>query len=133
MFIFSFLRHCNNSFIFIKFLKNDVEESVEEGEVLVENEPISYELKDIKFSIGKKRIVKKHPRILGEATLRNIGESGENVARVFTNSYNCSFYWGQGHAILKGINVSITLLNGTKRPDIWWGTETNEICDIVHP
>lgn len=115
----------------ITYVKNGVEVSVDSGEVLVEWEPISYELKSVKFNYWKKGVIKRVPRVLGESTLRNDGQNPATVDMAFTYSYNYSLYWGQGHAILKGLPTTISLANGTVLPEIEWGTEKFEHRDNV--
>lgn len=75
----------------------------------------------------KKREKKRERRILGTATLSNTGSESGKVAEAFTYSYNYTQYWGQGHAILKGLNTSITLQNKKKLPDIVWGIPESKV------
>lgn len=76
-------------------------------------------------------MIKRTPIILGETTFANKGPEAANMAQAFTYEYKYSMYWGQGHAILKGLNTSITLTNGTALPKIMWGTkETNNRTDV---
>ncbi|XP_066596434.1 protein unzipped isoform X2 [Prorops nasuta] len=111
----------------IVYVKDDgTEGSSEEGEVLVETEPIRYELLPVKLDWSKKRIVKQKAQIMEEATISNTGFAPAVMAEAFAFNYNYSMYWGQGHAILKGLNTSISLHNGTTLPNIVWGTEERE-------
>lgn len=88
----------------------------------METEPNYYNLTRVKLNWPKKRVIKRTPRVLGEATIANNRPEAANMAQAFGYTYKYSVYWGQGHAILKGLNTSITLTNGTALPQIMWGT-----------
>ncbi|XP_015595023.1 protein unzipped [Cephus cinctus] len=118
----------------ITYLREDgTEGSVESGEILVEAEPISYELNEVKLNFGRKQLIKRSPQILGKTTLVNEDNVAMKVAGAIGYSYNYSVYWGQGHAILKGLNTTITLVNGTRFPNIAWGIEEKKQLSDVHP
>lgn len=107
----------------ISYVKDDgTEGSVKNGEVLVETEPIYYDLTKVKLNWPKKRVIKRTPLNLDEAMIINNGPEAANMAQALVYTYKYSMYWGQGHAILKGLNTSITLTNGTAFPKIMWGT-----------
>lgn len=114
------------------FLYQDGTEAIaKSGDVLVETEPIHYDLTRVKLTWPKKRVIKRAPRILGDATIANNGQEAANMAKAFGYAYKYLVYWGQGHAILKGLNTSITLTNGTVLPKIMWGTlETSNRTDV---
>lgn len=116
----------------ISYVKDDgTEGTAKTGELLVETEPIYYELTKVKLNWPKKRVFKRTPRVLGEATITNSGPRAVNMAQAFGFTYKYSIYWGQGHAILKGLNTSITLTNGTVLPQILWGmTESSNRTDV---
>ncbi|CAL7946840.1 unnamed protein product [Xylocopa violacea] len=108
----------------ISYVKDDgTEGTAKEGDVLVETEPIYYDLTRVKLNWPKKHVIKRTPVVLGDATIANNGPEAANMAEAFGYSYKYSMYWGQGHAILKGLNTSITLTNGTALPQIMWGTK----------
>ncbi|XP_053987878.1 protein unzipped [Hylaeus volcanicus] len=116
----------------ISYVRDDgTEATVKYGDVLVETEPIYYDLTRVKLTWPKKRVIKRIPHILGEATISNNGPEAANMGQAFGYTYEYSAYWGQGHAILKGLNTSITLTNGTVLPKIVWGLmETNNRTDV---
>ncbi|KAK9301088.1 hypothetical protein QLX08_006427 [Tetragonisca angustula] len=116
----------------ISYVRDDgTEGTAKKGDVLVETEPIYYDLTRVKLNWPKKRVIKRTPIILGKTTFANKGPEAANMAQAFTYEYKYSMYWGQGHAILKGLNTSITLTNGTALPKIMWGTkETNNRTDV---
>ena len=97
----------------------------------METEPIRYELNSVKLNTNKIREKKRVAKVLGSATLKNTGSQPGVIAEAFTYSYNYTQYWGQGHAILKGLDTSITLQNKTKLPDIAWGiSETKPRVEV---
>ncbi|XP_026295137.1 unzipped isoform X2 [Apis mellifera] len=111
----------------ISYVKDDGTEGIaKSGDVLVETEPIYYNLTMVKLNWPKKRVTKMssiNPCIFDNATIVNNGPEAAKMAKAFTYTYNYSMYWGQGHAILKGLKTSIILMNGTTLPQIMWGTK----------
>lgn len=65
----------------ITVITDDGAQDFEDGEVLVETEPIYYQMKKVKFNRWKKR-VKVEPQVLGTATLTNTDEASEGIGRV---------------------------------------------------
>ncbi|KAI4478446.1 hypothetical protein M0802_014532 [Mischocyttarus mexicanus] len=117
----------NENFGTVFYVKeNGIEYTAKTCEVLVETEPIYYELSSVKLNLFKKRIVKRTPRLIWEGTLKNEGDKKSMLAEAVAYSYNYSMYWGQGHAILKGLNTSIMMYDGVKLPLIIWGIEERE-------
>lgn len=111
----------------ISYVKADgTEGTAKSGDVLVETEPIYYDLTRVKLNWPKKHVVKRTARVLDEATIINNGAKPGNMAQAFGYNYKYSDYWGQGRAMLKGLNMSITLANGTALPMIVWGTWKEE-------
>ncbi|KYQ57336.1 Protein unzipped [Trachymyrmex zeteki] len=102
------------------------EESAKSGELLVEAEPIRYELSSVRLNWSKRRDIKLVPRILSEATIINRGAEPANLAEACVYNYKYSVYWGRRHAILNGLSTTITLINGTSLPNITWGTRDDE-------
>jgi hypothetical protein len=107
--------------------QNNDELTFEDGEILVETEPISYELKAVKFD----RIRARHPkklRVLGHAILKNTETGVQRVDTVISYNYTYSMYWGKGHGLLTGLNFTVYLANGTKRGN-WALPKTEEIVE----
>ncbi|CAK9812347.1 Protein unzipped [Anthophora quadrimaculata] len=116
----------------ISYVKDDgTEGTAKSGDVLVETEPIKYDLTRVKLNWPKKRVIKRTPRELCKAKIVNNGPEAANMAKAFGYTYTYEVYWGQGHAILKGLNTTIKLINGTDLPKIMWGTmETTNRTDV---
>ncbi|XP_012176387.1 protein unzipped isoform X1 [Bombus terrestris] len=116
----------------ISYVKDDgTEETAKDGDVLVETEPTSYDLENVKLNWPKMRVVNRTSLELDNATIINDGTENATIAKAFGYKYKYSIYWGQGHAILKGLNTLIKLTNGTALSNIMWGTkETSNNTDI---
>ncbi|XP_015118448.1 protein unzipped [Diachasma alloeum] len=119
----------------IAYVKSDgLEGSTDSGELLVETEPIYYELTSVKLNHWRTRIIKSEPRIIGQATISNSRNERAKLAEAFGYNYKYSSYWGQGHAMIKALNTSITLFNRTKLPNIKWGmqerSERQDSCSV---
>ncbi|XP_074113190.1 beta-pore-forming protein unzipped isoform X2 [Cotesia typhae] len=97
--------------------------SKSKGEVLVETEPLYYDLRSVKLNLRRKHVIKNEPKILGEATIINSRDEPAKLAEAFGYTYKYSSYWGQGHAMIKALNTSIMLVNGSRLPSIAWGME----------
>ncbi|XP_020282724.1 protein unzipped isoform X2 [Pseudomyrmex gracilis] len=102
------------------------EESAKEGELLVETEPIRYELSGVKLNWSKKRDIKRVPRVLNQATIMNHRQEKANMAEACSYSYKYSVYWGRRYAILNGLSTTIKLANGTSLPNITWGMHVEQ-------
>ncbi|XP_011311766.1 protein unzipped [Fopius arisanus] len=108
----------------IAYVKSDGQQgSTNAGELLVETEPIYYELTSVKLNHWRTRIIKSESKIIGQATISNSGTEGAKLVEKSAYGYKYSSYWGQGHAMIKALNTSITLFNRTKLPTIKWGME----------
>ncbi|KAJ8679450.1 hypothetical protein QAD02_015237 [Eretmocerus hayati] len=109
------------------YVKEDGQEgTADSGQLLVETEPISYDLTNVKLNQLKRHVSKRNPRVLAQATLKNTGSRAANLAEALDYKYQYSRYWGQGHAMLKGLNTTITMHNKTRLQDLKWGLEFKE-------
>jgi len=106
--------------------QNGKEESAKFGELLVETEPIRYELSAVKLNWYKKRDIKRVPRVLNEATIINREAEPVKLAEACVYKYMYTVYWGRRHAILNGLSTTIRLINGTSLPNITWGMRHEE-------
>lgn len=107
--------------------ENGKQETAKSGDLLVETEPIRYELSAVKLNWPKRRDVKPRiSRILSNVTITNRGSEPASLAEACTYTYKYAVYWGRRHAILNGLSTTITLANGTSLPNITWGTRDEE-------
>ncbi|XP_056648619.1 protein unzipped [Diorhabda sublineata] len=98
--------------------QNNIEIPYEDGELLIETEPISYELKNIKFA----RINKHHPKkqqVLGHAILKNEENTFQRVESVINYSYDYNLFWGKGHGLLTGLPLKVNLPSGNQINGSW--------------
>lgn len=89
--------------------------------MLVETEPVRYELMGLQFDEGRKRMLRK-PQVLASNVLSNAAATFPvhvDSALAYDSEY--SLYWGQGKAILKGLPTSVRFANGTLIGDFKWG------------
>jgi hypothetical protein len=92
-----------------------------DGEVLVETEPVRYELMGPQFDEWRKKVSRK-PRVLATNVLSNReAMSPDRVDSALAYDSEYSLYWGQGKAILKGLPTSVRFANGTFIGDFKWG------------
>ncbi|XP_014283808.1 protein unzipped [Halyomorpha halys] len=110
------------------------EQDFTEGEILIETEPIRYELTNIKFTTinNNKKAVKKQPIDLGKTTLENIQNISGKVDMVIGFDANSSVYWGQGKAMLKGLTTVIRNSTSNHLEEIKWGISEDENRQNVH-
>ncbi|KAG7196654.1 hypothetical protein KM043_015992 [Ampulex compressa] len=117
----------NDNLGIITYVKADgTQGSAKSGEVLVETEPVNYELTRVKLNWPKRSVIKRVPQVLGKVTISNKGPEPAKMAEAFGYEYKYSVYWGQVHAIIKGLNTSITLANGSSLPRTVWGMKETE-------
>jgi hypothetical protein len=109
----------------------DVQE-FSDGEVLVETEPVRYELTGLSFELWRRRQVRK-PRVLATSVLQNAGATFPvNVDSALAYDSEYSVYWGQGKAILKGLPTTVRFTNGTLIGDVRWGMSETEKREDVY-
>ncbi|CAH1395809.1 unnamed protein product [Nezara viridula] len=118
------------------------EQDFTEGEILMETEPIRYELTNIKFTTinNNKKTVKKQTVDLGKHTLENTQNISGKVDMVIGFDANSSVYWGQGKAMLKGLTTVIRNSTSNHLEEIKWGISEDEnrqnVCKVemfLHP
>ncbi|KAF5300306.1 hypothetical protein FQA39_LY11163 [Lamprigera yunnana] len=107
--------------------QNNKQLEFEDGEILVETEPVAYELHGIKLDYLRKR-TNQNPIVLGHVILKKEEESGgvERVDAVISYKYNYSIYWGHGHGLLTGLPLVVRFRNGTNIKGQWGLSETSE-------
>lgn len=100
----------------------------EDGEVLVEHEPIRYELRDIKKD--KIRLsLHPDPRVLGSRVLANGEDHSMNVESVIDYTYDKIIYWGTIEGVARGLPTEV--YENPKLPPVnlgptGWGFKINE-------
>lgn len=106
--------------------QNNKEIKFQDGEILVETEPISYEFKSVKFDRLRSRYQRRRV-ILGETLLKNTELGTQRVDTVISYSYPYSLFWGKGHGLLTGLNFTVHLSNGTNLGGNWGIRRSEEV------
>lgn len=102
----------------------------EDGQLLVETEPIAYEFKSIKFKRTGRRFPKKK-LALAHTVLKNDETGLQKAESVMDYRYNYFLSWGKGHGILKGLPFSVFLNNGSKIEGMWGLAEPVQKVETV--
>ncbi|XP_060516606.1 protein unzipped [Cylas formicarius] len=110
--------------------QNNNEISYEDGEILVETEPIAYEFRNIKFLRSSRRFPKKK-RVLAHAILKNEEDGLQRVESVMSYNYTYSLNWGKGHGIQVGLPYTVFLPNGSQILGKWGILEKEEKVETV--
>lgn len=78
----------------------------EDGEILVESEPIRYELHDIQRAKWRTNIVR-NKTVLGSTILSNDGEYSNTVESVISYDYEKQIYWGNADGVARGLKAEV--------------------------
>lgn len=98
--------------------ENNSEISFEEGEILVETEPVAYEFKQLKFRRTGRRFPKRK-LTLAQTILKNDENGLQKVDSVMTYNYSYFLGWGKGHGMQTGLPFTVFLPNGSKVEGMW--------------
>lgn len=96
-----------------------------DGEVLVETEPIRYELANIKYNEVRRK-VQRRPTVLATTILRNEEQRTVTLDSALAYDSEYSSSWGQVRSVLKGLPTTVRNLNGSLLTEIKWGLADNE-------
>lgn len=86
--------------------ESDYEKDYDDGEILVETEPIRYELKNIKLDKFRSD-TKVNTTELGSAVLSNVGDRENLVETVISFKYDRTQYWGAHEGVARGLPTRI--------------------------
>lgn len=104
----------------------------EDGEILVESEPIRYELRDIKKD-NLRTSTTPNETILGTAVLENTGEYSNTVETVISYKFNKIIYWGTIEGVARGLPTEV--YENAKSSPIklkdGWGLKVSEVVTEV--
>lgn len=101
--------------------RKNVINDVDSGQILVEIEPILYELTITRLTTAREKIINRTPLKLGDITLRNDLPNQMKVESVISYQWKYSSSWGQGRAMLKALPTTIYFHNNTNVEKIYWG------------
>lgn len=119
------------SFFFFFTQKEQVVNDIEEGRVLVEMEPVLYELTITKLTTAREKVISRTVLKLGEVTLRNDLHSPMKVESVITFQWRYNSSWGTVKAMLRGLNTTIFLPDTSQDEKVKWGIQKEEIRDGI--
>ncbi|CAH0556536.1 unnamed protein product [Brassicogethes aeneus] len=108
--------------------QNNNEIEFEDGEILVESEPVRYEFKSLRFVLRRSP---KKKTILGKAILKNEVEGLQRVESVISYNYTHFLSWGKGHGLLTGLPFTVHLNNGTSLKGKWGISESAERIEMA--
>lgn len=83
-----------------------VAQEFEDGQILIEYEPIRYELRDIVIDKWRKHIVR-NVTVLGETTLSNSEDYSNSVETAIGYVYDQVLYWGTYEGVARGLPTTI--------------------------
>jgi len=100
---------------------------VDKGEILVEIEPIAYEL-ELQADDDVRKVENVQVVELGSATLRNQEDTPGLVATELAYVANSSMYWGKprSKAMITALPTKVRYQNGTAGKNFKWGIVTKE-------
>nr|XP_029730996.1 protein unzipped-like [Aedes albopictus] len=97
----------------------------EKGDILVEIEPVKYELRNIKLNKLRTEI-KKNTTILGSTILSNIEDMTNQAETVITYDYAKVTYYGRQLGVGNGVPTKVIDPRTQQPVDIFWGVELTE-------
>lgn len=101
----------------------DKEESVEEGEILAETEPVRYELRDIKIDKWRRQDMVNTTE-LGWVVLQNTESMSNLVESVVSYEFDRVYYWGTYDGVVRGLPTTVYDLR--KPQEISWGLKASD-------
>lgn len=101
----------------------DKEESVDEGDILCETEPVRYELRDIKIDKWRRQD-KVNTTELGWVVLQNTDSLTNLVESVITYDFDRMYYWGTYDGVVRGLPTTVYELRSPQ--EISWGFKLSE-------
>lgn len=97
----------------------------EHGEILVEIEPVQYELRNIKLN-KVKTIIKKNITNLGSTVLSNEEDGTNQAETVITYDYVKVTYYGRQQGVGNGVPTKVIDPRTQQTVDMYWGVELTE-------
>uniref|UniRef100_A0A8D8A5E9 Protein unzipped n=1 Tax=Culex pipiens TaxID=7175 RepID=A0A8D8A5E9_CULPI len=97
----------------------------EHGEILVEIEPVQYELRNIKLN-KVKTLIKKNITNLGSTVLSNEEDGTNQAETVITYDYVKVTYFGRQQGVGNGVPTKVIDPRTQQTVDMYWGVELTE-------
>ncbi|XP_023163132.1 protein unzipped [Drosophila hydei] len=109
----------------IKVAENEREKYYDDGEVLVETEPFSYELRDIKLD-RLRTSLRENMTELASSILENRGDTYATMEKIISYSFDYLQYWGSHEGVAKGLPTKIYEKNLATPAEINWALKRGE-------
>ncbi|EDV98473.1 GH22655 [Drosophila grimshawi] len=109
----------------IKVVENEHEKTYEDGEVLVETEPIRYELRGIKLDSLRTSLTENITE-LANGILENRGDTYDTMEKVMSYSFDTIQYWGSHEGVAKGLQTKVFEKNVETPTEIHWALKRGE-------
>ncbi|XP_055591057.1 protein unzipped-like [Uranotaenia lowii] len=97
----------------------------ERGDILVEIEPVQYELRDIKLN-KLRTVIRKNTTILGATVLSNDEDITNQAETVITYDYAKVSYYGRQESVVNGVQTKVIDPRTQQPVDMYWGVELTE-------
>lgn len=97
----------------------------ENGDILVEIEPVQYELRNIKLN-KLRTVIRKNTTILGSTILSNEEDITNQAETVITYDYTKLTYYGRQMGVGNGVPTKVIDPRTQQPVDIFWGVELSE-------
>lgn len=121
-----------NFFFYLNFKTCSMLQEFEDGEILVESEPIRYELRDIKKDKWRTQITP-NITILGTAILSNSDEGTNTIESIITYEFDKVIYWGTVDGVGRGLPTEVyEKTEPVKLPKGWGLKEVQHITEVWH-
>ena len=118
--------YCSFHFIVFLFQNKTLIYDEPSGQVLVELQPLFYELTITNLTRSREKILNQKTLELGKTTLRNDENSEMKAESVIPFLWKYESNWGQGKAMSKGLETRIQFQNSTSIQTISWGLTYEE-------
>lgn len=102
-----------------------------EVQLLVEIEPVSYELRNVKLRSSHTKITSRNTTVLGKLTL-NGSSTDEIISSAISYSWKYFTSWGRGEAMLKGLSTRAYEWNSTFLEEFLWGLHGEQLRNATY-
>lgn len=105
-------------------VQDGVEREFDDGDVLVETEPVRYELSNVRLQLRRRRVTRREVQVLATAQLRNgVATIPMRADAALGYERVQRLYWGHGRATLRALPTVVRAENGSVLDQIEWGIE----------
>ncbi|ALC42815.1 uzip [Drosophila busckii] len=109
----------------IRVMEQQEERNYDEGEVLIETEPVRYELRDIKLD-RLRTLIRDNLTELATGQLENLGDTYNTMEKVMSYSFDQLQYWGSHEGVARGLPTKIYEKDASTPSEINWALKRGE-------